>query len=158
MISNERQYKITKSQLRKLKEAAAEYDIDSSVEQLGSEILAAAELEALKSEIDVLHNQMLEYEKLKSGKKITLKATGLAELARILIQARIVRNLSQRELAERVGLKEQQIQRYESEAYASASLRRLMEITKALQIDITETANLNPLPQSTNTIPTEVFD
>ena len=40
--------------------------------------------------------------------------------------------LSQKELADRIGLKEQQIQRYEATEYASASLTRIQEIIGAL--------------------------
>ena len=42
--------------------------------------------------------------------------------------------MSQRDLAVRLGMKEQQIQRYEQERYASASLTRLSEIGSALDI------------------------
>ena len=55
-----------------------------------------------------------------------------AQLATFLIKARIARGLSQRELADRIGLKEQQIQRYEATDYASASLARIKEVASAL--------------------------
>src|SRR6266568_2484196 len=42
------------------------------------------------------------------------------------------------ELAERLGLKEQQIQRYEATEYASASFERLKEIIAALGIKVQE--------------------
>jgi transcriptional regulator with XRE-family HTH domain len=53
-----------------------------------------------------------------------------------MIRARIALGLTQKQLAERVGLKEQQIQRYEENDYASASFSRLKEIIKALGLDI----------------------
>ena len=40
----------------------------------------------------------------------------------------------------RIGLKEQQIQRHESEGYAAASLRRLTEIAEALGLNMIEVA------------------
>ena len=43
---------------------------------------------------------------------------------------------SQKELAERLGLKEHQIQLYEATDYGSASLTRLKEIAKALCVNI----------------------
>ncbi len=55
-----------------------------------------------------------------------------------LIRARIALGLTQKQLAERVGLKEQQIQRYEDTDYASASFSRLKEIIEALGLDIEE--------------------
>ena len=54
------------------------------------------------------------------------------ELPTVLIKARISQGLSQKDLAERIGLKEQQIQRYEATDYASASLSRIKEVANAL--------------------------
>ncbi|MHB8320387.1 MAG: helix-turn-helix domain-containing protein [Acidimicrobiales bacterium] len=53
-------------------------------------------------------------------------------MPRLLVRARIRAGLSQRLLAERLGLKEQQIQRYESSDYASASLSRLRQVAAAV--------------------------
>jgi len=52
----------------------------------------------------------------------------------VLIRARIAQHLTQRQLAERVGVKEQQVQRYEATEYSSASLRRVLEIAAALKL------------------------
>ena len=57
----------------------------------------------------------------------------VAELPANLIKARIARGLSQKDLADRIGLKEQQIQRYEATDYASASLARIKEVVSALR-------------------------
>jgi transcriptional regulator with XRE-family HTH domain len=57
-------------------------------------------------------------------------------LPRTLIQARIAAGLSQKELARRLGLKEQQIQRYEATDYASAKLSRLRAVMHALGIEL----------------------
>lgn len=143
MITNERQYKITKAQLVKLQDGAKEFDLEEVTERIGSKILAQAELDGLKSEIDVLETQLQEYESLKSGAVTYFQANSLAELPIVLIRARIAQSLSQRELGELVGLKEQQIQRYESEQYASASLRRLREIADALKLSIKEIAEIS---------------
>ena len=89
-----------------------------------------------------LSEQIREYEELKSGAVDVLKAESLDELPGILIRARIARGLTQAQLAERIGVKEQQIQRYEAEEYGSASLRRLIEISNALELEISETAQL----------------
>lgn len=158
MISNERQYKITNRQLGKLKQAILEFNVLFTAQQVGSVILANAELEALKSEVENLTAQLQEYENLKSGINIQLKASSLAELPRILIQARIVQHLSQRELADLVGLKEQQIQRYESEEYSSASLRRLLEIAEALKITVTEIAEIDQTSKTTTSTKKEEID
>jgi ribosome-binding protein aMBF1 (putative translation factor) len=138
MITNERQYRITRAQLSKLKAAAASFDMSEATKRIGSKAFAKAELDALKSEVEVLSAQIADYEALKSGSVTVLEANSLEELPSILIRARIARGFSQRELADKIGVDEQQIQRYEAGNYASASLGRLGEIAKALGLNVYE--------------------
>jgi len=147
MITNERQYRITRAQLEKFRKAIDDFDIQAVIKQTKSKVLAKAELDALRSEYENLSMQLHEYEALKSGTVEILKASNLEELPKILIRARIAKGLSQRQLAEAIGLKEQQIQRYEAEEYASANLPRLAEVAKALGLSISEVAKLRAEPQ-----------
>jgi len=140
MITNERQYRITSAQLVKLKTAIGNFDFKEATKRIKSKILAKAEIEALRSEYENLSMQIHEYETLKSGTVEILKASNLEELPSILIRARIAKGFSQRQLADAIGLKEQQIQRYEAEEYASANLRRLADISNALGLNISEVA------------------
>ncbi len=135
MIRNERQYIITKAQIKKFRKALGEFNKQkSSVHQM----LVKAQKEAMESELAVLENQVKEYEKLRSGKYKVLKGSSIDDLPVEIIRARIALGLTQKQLAERVGLKEQQIQRYEENDYASASFSRLKEIIEALGLDIEE--------------------
>lgn len=143
MITNERQFRITRSQLEKLETAAREFNIEEATSRIGSRALAEAELAAIKSHATDLFAEIQEYEALKSGNVKTLMATSLAELPTILIKARIAQGLSQHDLAEKLGMPEQQVQRYETEGYASASLRRLSEVAVALNLSMTEIAELH---------------
>ena len=151
VITNERQYKVTKTQYAKLQEGVNEFDLEEATERIGSKILAKAELNGLESEVEILETQLQEYESLKSGAITNFQANSLDELPIMLIRARIAQQLSQRELGDLVGLKEQQIQRYESEQYASASLRRLREIANALKLSIMEIAEISPISMSSTT-------
>ena len=148
MITNERQYKITNHQLAKLKVAIKEFGLKNVATRVGSDILANAELQALESEAITLEEQLHEYEALQSGAIATLEASSLAELPRMLIRARIAQQLSQKDLANLLGLKEQQIQRYESDEYAGVSLHRLKEIAEALKLTIRETAEISLISKS----------
>lgn len=139
MITNERQHRISKTQLENLK--AAYDDLKLKTED-ANDVLAKAELDSLASQCESLSDEISEYEALRSGTKTILQADSLAELPVLLIRARIARGLSQRELAEKLGLKEQQVQRYESEKYASAKLTRLVEIAESLNLDVSEIAQL----------------
>ncbi len=152
MISNERQYLVTKQQLKKLRKAIREFNLKEVAERVGSDILATAELSALKSEEISLADQVKEYDALRTGEITILEATDLRELPKILIRARIAQGLTQRDLAELVGLKEQQIQRYESDEYATANLRRLGEIAGALKLNITEIAEFKTKPSTTEIV------
>lgn len=144
MIMNERQYKITKVKLSEFTEAVDSFDMDEATQRTGSPVLAKAELDAIRSEVDALSDQLKDYESLKSGAVSVFEAESLEALPILLIRARIARGLSQRQLAEALGLKEQQIQRYESDRYATASLRRLEEVAKALELGISEIAEFRP--------------
>ncbi len=147
MITNERQYRITSNQIEKLKKTIDTFDFKAATGRAKSKILAKAELEALRSEYENLSAQLYEYETLKSGTIEILRASSLKELPYILIRARIAEGLSQRQLADAIGLKEQQIQRYEAEEYASANLPRLTEVAKALGLNISEIAELKAKSQ-----------
>jgi DNA-binding XRE family transcriptional regulator len=135
MIRNERQFIITKAQIKKFKKALDELDKQKSS---ANPILVKAQKDAMKSELTALENQVKEYEKLRSGKYKVLKGSSFYDLPIELIRARIALGLTQKQLAERVGLREQQIQRYEENDYASASFSRLKEIIEALGLDIEE--------------------
>ncbi len=107
-------------------------------------MLAKAQEDALRSQLADLQAELGEYESLRAGHFDVDELRAVATLPRVLIKARIAKGMSQRELAERVGMVEQQIQRYEATDYASASLTRIKEIVRALGVDIEDTG----LPQS----------
>ena len=59
-----------------------------------------------------------------------------------LIRARIAMGMTQKELADLMGVKEQQVQRDEANQYNSAGFRRIAEVADALKIQIQETSIL----------------
>ena len=86
----------------------------------------------LRGTLSLSRLQLSEYEALKAG-DFELDQLGVVSgLPAMLIKARIARGMSQRDLAERIGLKEQQIQRYEATDYASVSLSRIKDIVGGL--------------------------
>ena len=60
--------------------------------------------------------------------------TPLSDVGPHLIAARLARGLSQRELAERVGVHQQQIARWEKERYSCVSLSRLSRVADVLGV------------------------
>ena len=138
MIKNERQYRITKAQIDKFVSATEQLASQSDSHQQVHPILQKAQADALQSQLAELRREIEEYEALKSGQRAILELNSLEELPRALIKARIAAGFSQKELAERLGLKEQQIQRYEDTEYTSASLARLLEVSQVLGIKVRE--------------------
>jgi DNA-binding Xre family transcriptional regulator len=142
MIKNERQYRITKAQAAKFRRALAEMSARPGHRARLDARLMRAEREALASQLDDLVREIKDYERLKGGRTKKIRIGSLEELPAGLIRARIAARLSQKALAVRVGLKEQQIQRYEAEDYASANLGRLSEIARALGVTVREEIEL----------------
>lgn len=140
MITNERQYKITKAALNKLDESIKAFDFQKGEKASDSKTLAKAHLDALASERQILADELNEYQVLKSGAVGDFTAENLSELPALLVKARIAKGMSQRQLADRLGIKEQQVQRYEAEKYGSASLRRLIEIADGLDLHVSKRA------------------
>lgn len=138
MIKNERQYRVTQTQAKKFEQALAQFDKNLDKREEVHPLLWKAQRDALQSQLSDLREELEEYEALKSGKRAVLELESLEELPLALIKARIAAGLSQKELAQRLGLKEQQIQRYEDTEYASASFARLVEVSQALGINIRE--------------------
>jgi ribosome-binding protein aMBF1 (putative translation factor) len=138
MIKNERQYRITKAQAEKFEQALAH--MKSHPEETASvgPKLRVAMKDAIASQLADLREEMEEYEALKSGRRRVFELSSFAELPRALIQSRIALGLSQKDLAERLGLKEQQIQRYEATEYVGASVQRLTEVIQALGVRVRE--------------------
>jgi transcriptional regulator with XRE-family HTH domain len=134
MIKNERQYRITRAQLDKFAQALQSASKRGSRAPAMHPLLRKAQEDAIRSQLEDLQAEIEEYEALASGKVHLPQVQSLDQLPQALIRARIAGGLSQRELAEKLGLKEQQIQRYEATEYASASLTRVLEVARCLRV------------------------
>ena len=96
-------------------------------------LLFEAKKDAVRSQLADLEEELGGYEGLKSGGIEFGQLDAVVEVPRMLIRARIARGLSQKSLASRLSLKEQQIQRYEASEYASASLARVRSVAEVLR-------------------------
>jgi len=135
MITNERQYAITKAQAERFKETLAKPD------EQGKKVhpkVQKAMREGLQSQLQDLEAEIAEFEKLRDGKVVTLVVNSIVDIAIALIQARIARNWTQKQLAEKLNLPEQQIQRYESTRYKGVAIERLQEVADALSVRVQE--------------------
>jgi transcriptional regulator with XRE-family HTH domain len=146
MIKNDRQYKITKNQLKTFDEALRELKNIS-----GDHAMIDLQKSALESQRDELSAEILEYELLREGKSFNFSLSGLEDLPRGLIKARITLGLTQKDLADRLNLKEQQVQRWEANDYAGASIGNLQQVVSALGIEMRDEIFV-PNPKMTGSV------
>lgn len=138
MITNERQFQQSGKKLSDLEALIA----STEAGEAGDEDFRDVQLAGLRSQADDLREEITEYVALRDGGAKFIEANSLAGLAEALIKARVARGWTQRQLADRLGVAEQQVQRYESTSYRTASLARLCDIADALGVTFTERAEL----------------
>ena len=137
MITNQRQYLNTQAQAERFREALAAPDPKGSHPKA-----AKAMRDGLRSQLEDLEAELAEYDALREGRVVELEAHSIVGIGEALIKARIMRNLTQKELAERLSLAEQQIQRYEATRYRGVAVERLQQVADALELRVREVFTL----------------
>lgn len=133
MIKNDKQLAITKERVAAFEKAVS--DLDTSQETL-SPVLFRLQRKALEGELVAMQNEIEEYTNLKAGNLIIAENLTIDKVYQVLIKARIAQGISQAQLAEKVNSTQQQIQRYESTNYETASLSTIINIAHALSINL----------------------
>lgn len=135
MIKNSRQLAISKSKIQEFSVAIQRMEQETTNT---NPLLVRAQKNALTFQRDDLIKEVEEYEQLLSGEFAVFDVDNIADLPKALIRSRIYLGLTQKDLAEKLGMKEQQIQRYENTEYSSASFSTIVSIIGALDLKITE--------------------
>lgn len=144
MIRNERQFHVTQAQRERLAS-----HLTAEVDTATPDWAIRASRQAIEAQLLDLDEELAEYDALRSANGAQPSTvSNLVELPDALVRARIAAHLSQRELADRLGLREQQIQRYESTDYAGASIARLQEVMHALEVSLAGEVELPPTADS----------
>ncbi len=104
--------------------------------------MRGAVMDSMQSLIDEWGQQARDYEALKNG-SASLSLHSLRDLPTLLVRARIAAGLSQKQLAEKLGLKPQQIQRYEATHYRTITLERMIEVAEALGLKLSAPVSLS---------------
>lgn len=136
MITNERQLLNSRAQAARFRDSLAALEQGSLNNTDLHPQLKQAQIDAVRGQLESLLQEIDEYEKLRSGVVSSIDLDSLADLPEALIRARIAAGLTQRDLADRLGLKEQQIQRHEANRYEGASFSRLVDVADALGLRI----------------------
>ena len=134
-ITNERQYRASLAHRRRLLATRESYEAHPQADSLAQEWLLAG-VDRLLADVDA---ELAEYELAAQGGLVALEVDEVAALPAALARARVAARLSQRELALRLGVSEQQVQKDEAGAYARASLARLARVAGALGLRLTLT-------------------
>ncbi|WP_339706060.1 helix-turn-helix transcriptional regulator [Algoriphagus aquimarinus] len=128
MIKNFKQKSITINKLREFQDALKQLEANSVNDSL-NEIM----MDSIKSQIETFNVELDEFERLKRNRPQIVEFK-ISEFPESLIKARIASGISQKELALKANLKEQQIQRYEATNYESANFERLVSIADSIGV------------------------
>ena len=127
MIKTQRQYHATQSQRDLL--AAALHDAQAIATP---DVFRAAHIQALQTDIQTLQHEITLYDRQRNGEFDLSTLQSIATLGQNLIRARIACKLTQKDLAQALGKKEQAIQRLEATDYTTASLATLTTIAETI--------------------------
>ncbi|HET6254454.1 MAG TPA: helix-turn-helix transcriptional regulator [Puia sp.] len=133
MIKNEKQYRITKKKLSDILEGI------NRIESLNKPIPAAKELILVSSIYmkQLLENEIVAYEQLRNSDSSLANERRIDDLPDLLIEYKIHSGMTQKEFSHKIGMKEQQLQRYEAEGFRSISFKNLLRILHAIGLEIT---------------------
>lgn len=134
LISNDRQARDVATSIEQISDVlSSEQILKSIVEGLPREVI-----DGLRRSLSYERRELIAildaYLAAKNGDSASLMKRAGDDLGAFLIVARITRGWSQKELARKLGLKEQAIQRYEAERYRSISLSNLLRVARALSV------------------------
>jgi len=133
MIKNEKQYKITKKKLLGIYEEIKQIHSASAHLPAKERLI----LVSLMSMQDQLETEIATYDLLKTKGSPLLEERSIDDLPNLLIEFKIHSGMTQKEFSEKVGIKEQQLQRYEAENFKSISFKNLLKILHAIGLKIT---------------------
>ena len=137
MITNERQYGISKTELQRFEGAVGKYTPGEEVDPRMREVMD----DALRGQAETLRDEIKHYEDLRDGRISQRELGSLRDLPTALIEARIAAGLTQKALGERLEVAEQQVQRWETNLYSGVGVDRLQEVADALGMGVRETVS-----------------
>jgi ribosome-binding protein aMBF1 (putative translation factor) len=137
VITNERQYGISKTELQRFEGAVGKYTPGEEVDPRMREVMD----DALRGQAETLRDEIKHYENLRDGRINKRELGSLRDLPTALIEARIAAGLTQKALGERLEVKEQRVQRWETNLYSGVGVDRLQEVADALGMGVRETVS-----------------
>jgi len=133
MIRNETEYRESVSRLQAERERMSGYLQDLKQKKL-SEPEIKRLMDPLRSFHDQLEEEVASYERLLLGEFWEL--VNFDGLGRLLIALRIASGVTQRQLAQRLGVHESQVSRDERNEYHGATMERVRRVLDALHVEL----------------------
>jgi DNA-binding XRE family transcriptional regulator len=140
VITNERQYAVAQAELQRFEKAAAGRQEQAPAAGIDPHIEEAM-VDSLRGQAETLRKEVKRYEGLRDGRIGRRELGSLRDFPTALIEARIVAGLTQRQVGERLEVKEQQIQHWEANLYSGVGVERLQEVADALGMKVKETVS-----------------
>jgi transcriptional regulator with XRE-family HTH domain len=134
MIKNQKQAATVQKEIDDLRALLAEMDSISAEQKL--DFKQQLQYNVWKGRIEDLKVEIEEYEHLTSGDLRVLEVNS-DNLQKAIMSFRIASGLTQKDIADKLEIQEQQIQRYEQNDYLTASFERIIQILNTLEVEVT---------------------
>ena len=137
MIKDELEYQVSQEWVERFNKTIAAMERDEEAKRKDF-LKWDASRSAIQCHLDQLHEEIAEYERLINCNKkepIEIVVENLNKLPDALVKARIAAKMSEKELAEMLGIDPDRIKEHEAKSYQSASFLELLEISFALGLE-----------------------
>lgn len=132
MIKNEKQLKISKKKLVDIKKKLVDTKAAKELSALKKKMIAAS----LENLTEQLRTEIEEYESIREGKAISFADRELADLPQLIMAYKIQNKLTQKTFSKQLGIKEQQLQRYESENFSKMSFQNMLNLLQKIKLSV----------------------
>lgn len=116
--------------------ARAEDEAERLREAHKDERLAPEQRTVVQAELEGTEREIAAFLDVRDGRRKRFEISDINDLADVLVLARIARGLTQEELADELGVRQQQVAKDENGGYHVASLTRISDVLDILDYDI----------------------
>lgn len=133
MIKNQKQAAIVRKEINELRALLIEMEAKSAEQKL--DFKQQLQYNVWQGRIADLRLEIEEYEHLTSDDLRILKVNS-DNLQKAIVSFRIASGMTQKDIADKLEIQEQQIQRYEQNDYLTASFERIIQILHTLEVEV----------------------
>jgi transcriptional regulator with XRE-family HTH domain len=137
MIKNDKQYEYSKECANRFTYSIGLVEADEEGKR-NNPLRWEVHRSSLQSHLDKLNEEITEYEQLNNCDKkqpVKIQVESFNKLPDVLIKARIAAKMSQKELADILGISEERIKECESKDYQCASFLEILNVSEALGVE-----------------------